>query len=172
MTVRQVLSALTGAVKGIRHEERPRRVGVTAPVEITELWADVPREGLLAAAGALKSLGPLHMSVISGRDTGEAIELLYHLAVGYGTAGGEVMVTLRVSVPKADPKVPSICGILPGAETTEREKIEFLGVEFSGIPSSDHVFLPDDFPGHPWRKDDAATAQLVRRTVEWVGKHD
>ncbi len=172
MTVGEVLSALTAAVKDLRHEERPRRVGVKTPVELTELWADIPREGLLAAVGALKSLGPLHMSVISGRDAGEAIELLYHLAVGYGTAGGEVVLTLRVTVPKDDPVVPSICGILPGAETTEREEIEFLGVEFSGIPSRDHVFLPDDFPGHPWRKDDAATAQLVRRTVEWEGKHD
>lgn len=172
MTAREVLSALTAAVKEIRHEERPRRVGVKAPVDLTELWVDVPRGGLLAAVGALKSLAPLHMSVISGRDTGEAIELLYHLAVGYGTAGGEVMVTLRVSVPKADPVIPSICGILPGAETTEREKIEFFGVEFTGIPSSDHVFLPDGFPGYPWRKDDRATAELVRRTVEWEGKHD
>ncbi len=170
MTADQVTRALTAAVPGLQPELRPRKVGVRSPVEVPELWADVPREGLVAAVAALKAAGPLHISIISGRDTGEEIELLYHFAVGYGTPGGEVMATLRVAVPKSDPTVPSICGLLPGAETTEREKIEFLGVNFTGIPSTAHVFLPDDFPGHPWRKDDPETAKLVNRLVEWEGK--
>ncbi|MBC7169538.1 NADH-quinone oxidoreductase subunit C [Candidatus Bipolaricaulota bacterium] len=170
MTADQVTRALTAAVPGLQPELRPRKVGVRAPVEVPELWAEVPREGLVPAVAALKAAGPLHISIISGRDVGEEIELLYHLAAGYGTPGGEVMVTLRLTVPKSDPTVPSICGILPGAETTEREKIEFLGVNFTGIPSTAHVFLPDGFPGHPWRKDDPETAKLVNRLVEWEGK--
>ncbi|MBC7220899.1 NADH-quinone oxidoreductase subunit C [Candidatus Bipolaricaulota bacterium] len=169
MTADQVTRALTAAVPGLQPELRPRKVGVRSPVEVPELWVEVPREGLVPAVAALKAAGPVHISVISGRDTGEGIELLYHLAVGYGTAGGEVMATLRVTVPKSDPTVPSICGVLPGAETTEREKIEFLGVSFTGIPSTAHVFLPDGFPGHPWRKDDPETAKLVNRLVEWEG---
>lgn len=167
MTTDQVTRALAAAVAGIQPELRPRKVGVRAPVEVPELWAEVRREDLLPAVEALKTAGPLHISIISGRDKGEEIELLYHFAVGYGTPGGEVMVTLRVAVPASDPTVPSICALLPGAETTEREKIEFLGVNFTGIPSAAHVFLPDDFPGHPWRKEDPDTASRVKRMVEW-----
>ncbi|MCX7750319.1 MAG: NADH-quinone oxidoreductase subunit C [Candidatus Bipolaricaulota bacterium] len=167
MTADEVVAALRTAVPDLAVELRPRKAGVRAPLEVPELWATIGRDQLLPAVSALKGAGPLHISIISGRDLGETIELLYHFAVGYGTPGGEVVVTLRVPVPASDPTVPSICGILPGAETTEREKIEFLGVRFTGIPRSDHVFLPDGFPGHPWRKGDPETAKLVKRTVEW-----
>jgi NADH:ubiquinone oxidoreductase subunit C len=167
MTADQVKRALASAVPGLTPELRARPAGVRTQVEVPELWAEVPREGLVAAVAALQAAGPLHLSVISGRDKGEAIELLYHFAVGYGTLGGEVVVTLRVAVPTSDPQIPSLCALLPGAETTERETIEFLGIEFAGIPRTDHVFLPDGFPGHPWRKDDPETTKLVKRLVEW-----
>ncbi len=170
MTAEVVKAALRSRVPGAQIEERPRKVGVRAPVEVPELWVSLSRENLLPAVEALRAAGPLHISIISGHDKGEEIELLYHIAVGYGTVGGEVMVTLRVPVPASDPVVPSICGLIPGAETTEREKIEFLGISFTGIPRTDHVFLPDGFPGHPWRKGDPETAKLVNRLVEWEGK--
>lgn len=147
-------------------EIRARSVGVKAPRTIEEVWGGIDREVLLSAVETLKGLGPLHISIISGADIGEEIELLYHFAVGYGTEDGEVMVTLRMRVPKADPVVPSLCGIFPGAETTEREKIEFLGVEFQGIPDSRHLFLPEGMV-HPWRKDEPELGKFVRRTVEW-----
>jgi len=167
MTADQVKRALGSGVLGLQPELRPRPVGVRTQVEVPEMWVEVPREGLVPAVAALKAAGPLHISVISGRDAGDGIELLYHFAVGYGTPGGEVTVTLRVTASKSDPVFPSICGLLPGAETSEREIIEFLGVSFTGIPSTAHVFLPDDFPGHPWRKDDPETAKLVNWLVEW-----
>ena len=131
------------------------------------IWAEIDRGDLIEAVTALKNAGPIHVSIISGADVGDSIELIYHLAVGYGTEGGEVMVNLRLFVPKSDPVVPSICGLIPGAETTEREKIEFLGVEFSGIPDSRKLFLPDDMDVHPWRKDEPKLSEYVRRTVAW-----
>lgn len=134
------------------------------------IWAEISRDDLLEAVRALKEIGPLHISIISGADVGDGIELIYHFAVGYGTEGGEVMVNLRLAVPKSDPVVPSICSLLPGAETTEREKIEFLGVEFSGIPDSRKLFLPDDLPVHPWRKDEPELSEYVRYTVAWEAK--
>lgn len=169
MNASQVLSALSKALgeKLKTYELRPREVGVRKKWTVEEIWAEVPREAIPEAVSTLKSLGPLHISIISGHDAGEAIELLYHLAVGFGTEGGEVMVTLRTFLPKSDPTVPSICGILPGAETTEREKIEFLGVDFPGIPSKDHVFLPDDLPVHPWRRDEPELEKYLHRMVEW-----
>ncbi len=173
MTADRVLQGLSEALgPRLRAELRPRVVGVKRPRELQELWCEIDRADLLLAVKTLKDLGPLHISIISGRDAGETIELLYHLAVGFGTEGGEVMVTFRLQVPKADPVVPSITGLLPGAETTEREKIEFLGVDFAGIPNRAHVFLPDDFPYHPWRKDEPGLATTIKRMVEWEEKED
>lgn len=146
---------------------RRESAGHRSPKERELIWAEVDRGSLPDAVRALKEAGPVHISIISGTDAGDEIELIYHIAVGYGTEGGEVMVNLRVFVPKGDPVVPSLCGIIPGAETTEREKIEFLGVEFEGIPDPRHLFLPDDMEVHPWRKDEPGLKGYVRRTVEW-----
>lgn len=169
MRASQVISALSAALgENLKaHELRPREVGVRKKWTVEEIWAEVPREAIPQAVTALKALGPLHISVISGHDAGGEIELLYHLAVGFGTEGGEVMVTLRTRVPKTEPCVPSIWGIIPGAEITEREKIEFLGLDFPGIPRRDHVFLPDDLPVHPWRRDEPELEKYLHRMVEW-----
>ncbi len=174
MRAERVLQALTASLgEKLRNPElRPREVGVRRKWTVEEIWAEVPREAIPQAVATLKNLGPLHISIISGHDAGDVIELLYHLAVGFGTEGGEVMVTLRTFLPKSDPRVPSICGILPGAETTEREKIEFLGVEFPGIPRRDHVFLPDDLPVHPWRRDEPELEKFLHRMVEWEKGHE
>lgn len=174
MKAEQVLQALAASLgdKLRRYELRPREVGVHVKRRVEEIWAEVDAEAIPQSAAILKSLGPLHISVISGHDAGQTIELLYHLAVGFGTEGGEVMVNLRTVVPKDDPKVPSLCGILPGAEITEREKIEFLGLDFPGIPCRDHVFLPDDFPVHPWRRDEPELQNLLHRMVEWEKGHE
>lgn len=169
MRAEQVLRALTASLgeKLRSYEFRPRPVGVRKKWTVEEIWAEVPKEAIPQAVATLKNLGPLHISIISGHDAGETIELLYHLAVGFGTEGGEVMVTLRTFLPKSDPTVPSICGVLLGAETTEREKIEFLGLDFPGIPRRDHVFLPDDLPMHPWRRDEPELGKFLHRMVEW-----
>ncbi len=174
MRAERVLQALTASLgEKLRNPElRSREVGVRKKWTVEEIWAEVPREAISQAVAVLKALGPLHISIISGHDAGDVIELLYHLAVGFGTEGGEVMVTLRTFLPKSDPRVPSICGILPGAETTEREKIEFLGVEFPGIPRRDHVFLPDDLPVHPWRRDEPELEKFLHRMVEWEKGHE
>ena len=148
-------------------EIKAEEVGYKKPRTQESIWAEIERNDLIEAVAALKNAGPIHISVISGADVGDSIELIYHFAVGYGTEDGEVMVNLRLLVPKADPVVPSICGLIPGAETTEREKIEFLGVEFSGIPDSRKLFLPDDLEVHPWRKDEPKLSEYVRRTVVW-----
>ncbi|MEN3010114.1 MAG: NADH-quinone oxidoreductase subunit C [Candidatus Bipolaricaulaceae bacterium] len=174
MRADEILRALTASLgeKLRSYELRPREVGVRRKWTVEEVWAEVEREAIPQAVATLKALGPLHISVISGHDAGETIELLYHLAVGFGTESGEVMVTLRTFLPKFDPTVPSICGVLPGAEITEREKIEFLGVDFLGIPRRDHVFLPDDFPVHPWRRDEPELARFLHRMVEWEKGHE
>jgi membrane-bound hydrogenase subunit beta len=174
MRAQEVLEALQGKLGGrIRNLEiKAETVGYRRPREREFIWAEIDRGDLPDAVRTLKELAPLHISIISGADAGDRIELIYHFGVGYGTETGEVMVNFRLAVPKDDPKVPSLCDILPGAETTEREKLEFLGVEFEGIPDARKLFLPDELEIHPWRKDEPDLAKYVRRTVAWEEKKD
>lgn len=118
------------------------------------IWLEIDREILHEAVAHLISFQFPHLATISGRDLGEEIELCYHFSIGYGQRRGEGSVNLRFTIPKADPKVRSICDLIPGALTAEREKIEFLGVQFEGIPDSRNIFLPYDMEKHPWRKDE------------------
>ena len=66
--------------------------------------------------------------------------------------GGRVL-RLEVSAPDADPHIPSVVGIYPGNDWHERETFDFFGIIFDGHPSLTRIEMPDDWQGHPQRKD-------------------
>jgi NADH:ubiquinone oxidoreductase subunit C len=76
------------------------------------------------------------------------IELLYHFCEG------PAIISLRVALPYNNPKMDSICEIIPSATLYEREAIELIGVEYIGTPSTEHLLLPDEWPAnvYPLRK--------------------
>ncbi len=61
--------------------------------------------------------------------------------------------TLKVRVAKTSPKVPSVEKIYPTANWQEREAFDLLGVVFEGHSDLRRIMLPDDWIGHPLRKD-------------------
>ncbi len=60
---------------------------------------------------------------------------------------------LRVLVPESDPEVESLFPLYPGAEAMEREAYDLLGIRFKGHPDPTRILLPQDWEGHPLRKD-------------------
>jgi NADH-quinone oxidoreductase subunit C len=62
-------------------------------------------------------------------------------------------VRVRVQVPEADPTVPSLYGLYPGTETPEREVFDMFGIVFDGHPDLTRILMPEDWEGHPLRKD-------------------
>ena len=58
-----------------------------------------------------------------------------------------------VGVPGEDPVVPSLTGVYPGANFYERETWDLLGISFRGHPDLTRLLLPDEWEGHPLRKD-------------------
>jgi len=132
-----------------------RKIGVKKN-EQKMVWFRVERSVFKDAVKHLLDLQFPHLSVVSGNDVGENIELIYHFTVNYGEHLREIPVNISVEVPKNDLKIPTICDLIPGALVTEREKQEMLGITVESIPDSRRMFLPDDFPEnvYPWRKDE------------------
>jgi NADH-quinone oxidoreductase subunit C len=62
-------------------------------------------------------------------------------------------VRLRVQVPEADASVPSLFDIHPGTEAMEREVYDMFGIAFDGHPDLTRILMPEDWIGHPLRKD-------------------
>lgn len=62
-------------------------------------------------------------------------------------------VTLKVGVPEDDPTVPSLTGLWPTAVYQEREAYDMFGIIFTDHPSLERILMPDDWQGHPQRKD-------------------
>ena len=69
---------------------------------------------------------------------------------------------MLIGVPGDDPTVPSISGVLPGANFYEREAFDLFGIIFSGHPDLTRILLPDEWVGHPLRKDSAIGAVPVQ----------
>ena len=61
---------------------------------------------------------------------------------------------LRVQVPADDPTLPSLYELHPGTEAPEREVYDMFGVAFTGHPDLTRILMPEDWQGHPLRKDE------------------
>jgi NADH-quinone oxidoreductase subunit C len=64
-------------------------------------------------------------------------------------------IRLIAQVPAADPQIASLAPIYPGVNVAEREVYDLFGIEFPGHPELTRILMPDDWVGHPLRKDDA-----------------
>jgi NADH-quinone oxidoreductase subunit C len=62
-------------------------------------------------------------------------------------------VRLRVQVPADDPEVASLTHLYPGVEASEREVLDLFGIGFVGHPDPTRIIMPEDWTGHPLRKD-------------------
>jgi len=62
-------------------------------------------------------------------------------------------VRVRVQVPESDPRVASLFALYPGTEAMEREAFDLMGVRFDGHPDLSRILMPEDWEGHPLRKD-------------------
>lgn len=61
---------------------------------------------------------------------------------------------LRVQVPEQDPVLPTLFRVHPGVENPEREAFDMFGIRFEGHPDLSRILMPEDWEGHPLRKDD------------------
>ncbi|MGP7996740.1 MAG: NADH-quinone oxidoreductase subunit C [Streptosporangiaceae bacterium] len=125
-------------------------------VERGELTLHVRREHLVAVARTLRDEPSLAFELFGGvsgvhylGDPARELHAVYHLT----SITHNRRIRLEVSVPDADPHVPSVVGVYPAANWHERETWDFFGIIFDGHPGLTRIEMPDDWKGHPQRKD-------------------
>jgi len=69
---------------------------------------------------------------------------------------------LRIQVPADEPTIDSIVDLHPGADALEREVFDMFGISFEGHPDLTRILMPEDWDGHPLRKDYAVGAIPVQ----------
>ena len=121
-----------------------------------EITFHVAREHLPALVRHLRDDAHLRFefcSSVSGvhypADKGRELHAVYHLQ----SMTHNRRIRLEVSVPDADPHIPSVVPTYPTADWHERETYDMFGIVFDGHPALTRILMPDDWPGHPQRKD-------------------
>ena len=77
----------------------------------------------------------------------------FELVVNLVSMDPPARVRLRVQVPEDDPSAPTLFRLFPGTEAMEREVYDLMGIRFTDHPDMTRILLPEDWEGHPLRKD-------------------
>ncbi|MBT8507745.1 hypothetical protein AZH53_04850 [Methanomicrobiaceae archaeon CYW5] len=173
MDAAEIVAALQASCGDVLHETRISEWGEGCKKTPGEyLWIRTGRGDLTRVLSAIIAIDFPHLSVVSGVDCGETVELLYHMSVFFGIKTKEVCITVTVALPKDDLTVPTISHLIPGAVYTEREKQEMLGITVVDIPDARGLFLPADFPEgvYPWRKDETGIREDMVKDLFAVGR--
>jgi NADH-quinone oxidoreductase subunit C len=146
-----VTSAL--ATAGLGDDDGPFEKVV---VDRGQLTFFVKREKLAEVARMFRDDAALRFEMCDGLngvhypdETGRELHVVYQLL----SITHNRRVNLEVVCPDADPHVPSVVHTYPSANWHERETYDFFGVIFDGHPALTRIEMPDDWPGHPQRKD-------------------
>ncbi len=139
--------------------ERLRAWNPKAIAEVMEFRGEttlvMPRELLRAAAERCREDAELRFNLLTDATCVDRFpheprfELNYHLV----SIPRRDKIRLRVRLAGADPVVDSLVPVWPGANWLEREIFDLFGIRFSGHPDLRRILLPDDWEGHPLRKD-------------------
>lgn len=125
-------------------------------VDRGELTIFIDREHLATVVRVLRDEPSLRFEWCSGvsgvhypTDHGAELHAVYHLQ----SMTHNRRLRLEVTCPDADPHIPSVVATYPTADWHERETYDFFGIIFDGHPALTRIEMPDDWPGHPQRKD-------------------
>ncbi len=125
-------------------------------VDRGELTFHVRREFLPEVARTLRDDPALRFELCTGvsgvhypQDAGAELHAVYHLL----SITHNRRLRVEVTCPDADPHIPSIVSVYPTNDWHERETYDFFGIVFDGHPALTRIEMPDDWVGHPQRKD-------------------
>jgi NADH-quinone oxidoreductase subunit C len=157
MPVADILSSLTLGVPGVT---------IDGTDGVDQASIVVPADALVAAARALRDTPELNfqllaeLTVVDWWPKEPRFEVVYHLAcVGVpdfprpGMSGTPRRLRMKVRLPGDRPQVASLIDLWPNANWYEREAYDLFGIVFEGHPDLRRLLMPEDWEGHPGRKD-------------------
>ncbi|GLU49228.1 NADH-quinone oxidoreductase subunit C [Nocardiopsis ansamitocini] len=125
-------------------------------VDRGELTFHVRREHLTEVAARLRDDPALRFELCLGvsgvhypSDTDRELHAVYQMR----SITHNREIRLEVTCPDTDPHIPSIVAVYPTNDWHEREAWDFFGIVFDGHPGLTRIQMPDDWNGHPQRKD-------------------
>jgi NADH-quinone oxidoreductase subunit C len=77
----------------------------------------------------------------------------FEVVAGFLSHARRSRIRVRVQVAESDAALPSITALYPGADALEREAFDMFGIDFTGHPDLSRILMPEDWVGHPLRKD-------------------
>ena len=127
-----------------------------AVVDRGELTLHIKREKLFETAMKLRDTQSLRFEICLGvsgvhypEDKNRELHAVYPLL----SMTHNRRIRLEVSAPDSDPHIPSLVEVWAGNNWHERETWDMFGIIFDGHPGLTRILMPDDWPGHPQRKD-------------------
>lgn len=118
----------------------------------------VDADRLYGAASDLKHLGFDRLGMVTAVDRPTHFELVYRLHARSMSAG----LFVKCTVDRETPQVASVADLWPAALWQEREVYDLFGIVFTGHPDLRRILLPEEWEGHPLRKD-YQDPTLIRR---------
>lgn len=134
----------------------PAEAILQTTVDRGEITFYVAREQLPAIAKVLRDDGGLRfelLSSVSGVDYGVDVPQRLHSVYHFTSLTYRRRIRLEVTLDIEDAHVPSLVGIYPTADWQERETWDMFGIVYDGHPALTRILMPDDWDGHPQRKD-------------------
>jgi NADH-quinone oxidoreductase subunit C len=134
------------------------RLSPLLSVESDEAVIDIEPGDVLPTAEEIKKLGFTRLLMVTAVDYGESLVMVYRVQ----SRSLSVSLFLKTRLSCDDLRIASVVPVWPAADWQEREVFDMFGVVFYGHPDLRRILLPDDFAGHPLRKD-FDHPRLIRR---------
>jgi NADH-quinone oxidoreductase subunit C len=125
---------------------------IDARFDFNELTLTIAKEDIRSGLATLRAAGYNFfedMTAVDWFPASPRFQLSYHIL----SHAFKEYIRLRVMLDETDPSVESITSLWPGANFYEREVFDLFGIRFEGHPNLRRILLPDDWQGHPLRKD-------------------
>ena len=149
----------TGVIEAISEHPALKAILAWKPDALTdakldrdELTLTIAPEEIRAAAAAVQAAGYNFLDDLTAVDwfpSSPRFQVSYHIL----SHTYKEYIRLRVLLDDANPSVASITPVWPSANYYEREVFDLMGIRFEGHPNLRRIMMPDEWVGHPLRKD-------------------
>ena len=128
----------------------------------------VPAAAIGEVCGALRDHQGCRFDVLLDVTAADHFPRRPRFHVVYHLVSTELFLTLRlrVQVDGESPEVPTVSHVWPSANWQEREVWDLFGIQFAGHPNLQRLLTPEDWEGHPLRKDYPVQVKLPVKTYE------